>query len=313
MCCMKRTLLALSVSSLLASQAAAQSVLFDFNSTPYHTPLPIDLTEGQITASFSGTGASYSIQIANIGGTIPEGFTGNCLYPNNSVSRSDLLVGFSQALQDISIMYAPSEFGCNTSATMRITGYMNSAFVATSTTTAPVPGTWPTGVLTLSSPQGFDSVVIHYDAAPACTESGQVFVADNMTVTPLPIPAHLYHTVSPCRVLDSRVTTGPWSGQPLGAQQERTLTIVGAACAIPATAKALSFNVTAIAATAVGHIRVYPAGTPRPGASSLNFAAGQTRANNGIVSLGAAGDLAFFSGQASGSVHVVLDVSGYFE
>ena len=60
-------------------------------------------------------------------------------------------------------------------------------------------------------------------------------------------------------------------------------------------------------------IRAYPAGTPRPGTSSLNFAAGQTRANNGIVSLGTAGDLAFFSGQASGSVHVILDVNGYFE
>jgi len=122
-----------------------------------------------------------------------------------------------------------------------------------------------------------------------------------------------FYTVSPCRVLDSRLTTGPWGGQPLVAQQERTATVVGGACGIPATAKALSFNVTAIAATAVGHIRVYPAGTPRPTASSLNFAAGQTRANNGIVSLGVAGDLAFFSGQASGSVHVVLDVSGYFE
>jgi mRNA-degrading endonuclease toxin of MazEF toxin-antitoxin module len=121
-----------------------------------------------------------------------------------------------------------------------------------------------------------------------------------------------YYSVSPCRVLDSRVTTGPWGGQPLGAQQERTVAVV-AACAIPATAKALSFNVTATAATAGGHIRVYPAGTPRPGTSSLNFAAGQTRANNGIVSLGPAGDLAFFSGQASGSVHVVLDVNGYLE
>jgi len=125
--------------------------------------------------------------------------------------------------------------------------------------------------------------------------------------------ATAFYTVSPCRVLDSRETTGPWGGQPLGAQQERTATVVGGTCGIPATAKALSFNLTATDATAVGHIRVYPAGTPRPEISSLNFAAGQTRANNGIVSLGVAGDLAFFSGQASGSVHVVLDVNGYFE
>ena len=187
--CLKRRIpLVLSILSLLASPAAAQSVLFDFNSTPYHTPLPIDITVENVTASFSGTGQSYSIQLANISGIgTPAGFSGNCLYPNSSFA-SDLLVSFSQAIRDISIMYAPSELGCDSTATMRITGYMNSAFVATSTATAPIPGTWPTGVLTLSAPQGFNSVVIHYDAAPSCETAGPIFVADNMTVTPV-LPA----------------------------------------------------------------------------------------------------------------------------
>lgn len=120
-----------------------------------------------------------------------------------------------------------------------------------------------------------------------------------------------FYTVSPCRVLDSRLPAGPWGGQPLLAGQERTLAIAGL-CGIPPTAKALSFNVAATQATAAGHVRVYPAGSPRPGASALNFAAGQTRANNGIVSLGVAG-VAVYSGQASGSVHVIVDVNGYFE
>ena len=70
---------------------------------------------------------------------------------------------------------------------MRITGFRNSVLVATSTSTAPVPGTFPTGVLTLSHPQGFDSVVIHYDAAPTtCEDWSPVFTVDNMTVTPFP-------------------------------------------------------------------------------------------------------------------------------
>jgi len=158
----KRTLLAVSALSLLASPAAAQSELFDFDAPYlYHQNLPIDVTVGDITASFSGTGASYSIQEARLVGT-PVGFAGNCIYPNSPLP-SDLLVSFSQALQDISIMYAPAEVDCGDSATMRITGYMSGAFVATSTSTAPVPGTWPRGDLTLSSLQGFDSVVIHYD------------------------------------------------------------------------------------------------------------------------------------------------------
>jgi hypothetical protein len=92
----------------------------------------------------------------------------------------------------------------------------------------------------------------------------------------------------------------------------RTVTVVGGACGIPPTAKALSFNITATGATAPGNVRVYPAGTPTPDASTLNFTTGQNRANNGIVRLGAGGDLAIYSAP-SGTVHVVLDVNGYFE
>jgi len=41
--------------------------------------------------------------------------------------------------------------------------------------------------------------------------------------------------------------------------------------------------------------------------------AGQTRANNAVVTLNAAGELAAFVGQATGTVHAVIDVNGYFE
>jgi Calx-beta domain/Divergent InlB B-repeat domain len=133
------------------------------------------------------------------------------------------------------------------------------------------------------------------------------------TATFAPPPGTDFYTVTPCRVLDSREPGGPWGGEPLHAGQERTVTIVGPACAIPPTATALSFNITATGATTVGHLRVYPAGTTTPRTSTLNFAAGQNRANNGVVRLGAGGGLAVYSGQASGTVHVVLDVNGYFE
>jgi Calx-beta domain/Divergent InlB B-repeat domain/PKD domain len=127
-------------------------------------------------------------------------------------------------------------------------------------------------------------------------------------------PGTSFYTVSPCRVLDSRVSDGPWGGQPLSGQQERTITVVEGACLIPATAKAVSFNITATAATVDGVLRVYPAGTDRPQFfSSLNVTAGVNRANNGVVGIGAGGAVTIFSTQVSGSVHVVLDVNGYFE
>jgi hypothetical protein len=182
----RSTLLALAALALLAAPARAQGVLFDFDSAPLGSPLPLDLTVGGITAHFSATGQGYSIQRADALGFTPQGFAGLCIYPS-SVFLADLLVSFSRPLQDFSILYAPEEYACDSSARMRVTGYLAGSFVATNTTTAPNPGTWPTGVLTLTAPQGFDSVVIHYDAPPPTGgDWGPIFMADNMTVTPLP-------------------------------------------------------------------------------------------------------------------------------
>jgi hypothetical protein len=74
----------------------------------------------------------------------------------------------------------------------------------------------------------------------------------------------------------------------------------------------VSVNITAVDASADGHLRVFPAGTPRPTTSVINFRAGQTRANNAVVRLGAAA-VTLFSGQPAGTVHVVVDVNGWFE
>ena len=54
-------------------------------------------------------------------------------------------------------------------------------------------------------------------------------------------------------------------------------------------------------------------GGPLVQSSSVNFVAYQTRANNAVTSLGAAGDLAIFAGLDGGSVAVIVDVTGYFE
>jgi len=164
--------------------AEAQSVLFDFDSAPLFTPLPLDVSVGSLTAHLSATGEGYSIQRADTLGFTPAGFAGNSIYPS-SVFAADLLVSFSEVLTDFSIMFAPEEYACDSSATMRVTAYMGTTFVATATATAPVPGTWPTGVLSITAPQGFDNVVVHYDSPPPTGgDWGPIFMADNMSVTP---------------------------------------------------------------------------------------------------------------------------------
>jgi hypothetical protein len=130
-------------------------------------------------------------------------------------------------------------------------------------------------------------------------------------VTGPPVPAK-FHTVSPCRVVDTRSGLGGTTG-PLAAGSTTTFTVAGA-CSIPASAAAVAFNVTAVGHNTVGNLRVYPAGAPEPTASTINFQPGATRANNGVVALGTAGQVRVKVDMLpGGSTHVVLDVSGYFQ
>lgn len=163
-------------------------VMFDFDASPVHAPLPLDVTVGDVTAHLSGTGQGFSIQRADTLGFTPVGFAGNCVYPS-SVFAADLLVSFSQPLGEFSVLYAPEEYACDSSARMRVTAYNGTTFVGTSTMTAEA-GTWPTATLAISSAQPFDNVVVHYDAPPPTGgDYGPIFMVDNMAVTTVPEPA----------------------------------------------------------------------------------------------------------------------------
>jgi hypothetical protein len=178
--CIPRVLLLL-LGMIVPVGAGAE--VFDFDSAPIHTSLPIDLTVGTITAHLSATGDGFSIQPANQMGFTPVGFGGLCIYPNG-IATGDLLVSFSVPLTQFSILYAPQELGCDNSAIMRVTAWLDGAWSGTATTTAPAPGTWPTGTLSYSDLGGFNQVVVHYDQRPRCTDIGTIFMADNMNVTP---------------------------------------------------------------------------------------------------------------------------------
>jgi Glycoside hydrolase family 44 len=127
-----------------------------------------------------------------------------------------------------------------------------------------------------------------------------------------PASATSFHTLTPCRAFDTRGPAGDFGGPALAAQAERTFTLAGR-CGIPASATALSLNVTVTGATAAGNVVLFPGGGFPPSTSTLNYATGVTRANNAIVGLGASAAIRVRANQASGSVHVILDVNGYFE
>jgi uncharacterized repeat protein (TIGR01451 family) len=122
-----------------------------------------------------------------------------------------------------------------------------------------------------------------------------------------------FFTLQPCRVVDTRGAVAPNGGPAMSGQQTRAFVMTGS-CGIPATAKALSLNVTVTQATANGFVTLFPAGQPRPLASSINYPAGRTLANNAIIALDAVGRMAAFAGQGAGTtVHVIIDVVGYFQ
>jgi len=126
----------------------------------------------------------------------------------------------------------------------------------------------------------------------------------------VPIPG-VYHTITPCRLIDTRNPDGPLGGPALVAAANRTFQATGN-CGVPATATAVFLNITVASSSAGGNLRVFPTGTAVPTVSALNYSAGQTRGNNGIFGLDATGQFDIRCAQASGSAHVIVDVAGFF-
>lgn len=121
-----------------------------------------------------------------------------------------------------------------------------------------------------------------------------------------------FFTLTPCRLLDTRQ---PGDGPALANGTTATLALYGH-CGIPETAKALAVNVTATQSTGSGHLILWAGDAAAPVASTINFGFGRTRANNAVLPLASNADGTVKLASAvsgNGTVHVILDVLGYFE
>jgi hypothetical protein len=117
--------------------------------------------------------------------------------------------------------------------------------------------------------------------------------------------AKLY-LVTPCRVVDTRSTGGP-----LPQNTSRTLTLTST-CGIPADAKAVIANLTAVGSAGDGWLTVYPADVPMPAVSTLNYRAGKTRANNAVFVPSPDGRITIYN-SSTAPTHFLIDVSGYMK
>jgi uncharacterized repeat protein (TIGR01451 family) len=169
--------------------------------------------------------------------------------------------------------------------------------------------------VTFELPEGYAGPGPIHNAASVTTSTVDPFVADNSatfdTLLEPPPPPLGYYTLTPCRVLDTRRPDGALGGPALLGAEERWFVVTGS-CGIPPTARAVAVNATVAGADRPGNLRLWSAGKPVPPTSVVNFAAGQTRGTNAIVGINPFGTLAVKAIGAA-RVHVILDVSGYFE
>jgi Zn-dependent metalloprotease len=146
--------------------------------------------------------------------------------------------------------------------------------------------------------------------APATTST----TTTTTTVPTVPLAPPSYAPVTPARLLDTRTDPGLTTADgrflgtgPLAAGSTIELQVTGRA-GVPADAGAVALNVTVTGSTRPGFLTVYPCGTPRPTASSVNFAAGQTIPNLVISGIGTGGTVCIFT---LSPTHVIADLNGF--
>jgi hypothetical protein len=132
------------------------------------------------------------------------------------------------------------------------------------------------------------------------------------------------HTISPQRYVDTRFD----GGGPFPPQGSTGDAFVfdfglpdyfggGVPNEVPPDALAVTFNVTVTGGTSGGNLRAFPADSAViPLVANVNWSTGQTVGNFAIVAAASDADfdtaVAFHNASTRGSVHVIVDIFGYF-
>lgn len=197
-----------------------------------------------------------------------------------------------------------------TAVTITGTGFLSGATVSigdvAATSPVVVSATTITAVTGAHAEGVVDVVVTNPGGGTGTMTSAYTYVAASTGLR--------FYPVTPCRVLDTRNADGSLGGPILAASPgERTFT-VAPGCGVSTDAKVLSANVTVISGAAAGSLRIYPADSTLPIATTISFDAGKIRANNAMLLLSAAGEAGRVTvrNDAGAPLHLVVDVNGYF-
>jgi uncharacterized repeat protein (TIGR01451 family) len=186
--------------------------------------------------------------------------------------------------------------------------------------TCPSPGTTCTRADPLNPGANFPSITVKVNVAEnagspltnSVTVSGggapSATAVDSTLVLPSG-PALSFVPITPCRVVDTRGTAGPFGGPAMGAGTSRSFVLTAGSCGVPPNAVAFSLNVTVVPHGPLGYLTIWPSDQPRPVASTLNSFDGRVKANAAIVPANASGAVSVY---ATDTTDAVLDLNGYF-
>jgi N-acetylmuramoyl-L-alanine amidase-like protein len=124
-------------------------------------------------------------------------------------------------------------------------------------------------------------------------------------VAAVPLQSDLtFVAIPPTRLVDTRP-----DAQSLGSRSRMDVVVAGVA-GIPTGAAAVALNITAVNASAKTFLSVWPAGQSMPASSVLNTDPSRTVATHVVVGVGGEGKVSIYNNL--GSVHLAVDVSGYY-
>jgi len=144
-------------------------------------------------------------------------------------------------------------------------GYGDDGYSDTGGIYDPEADTW-TEMSTANAPTGrFDHAVVwtgsrmivwggYHDSG---LNTGGVYSNPAVLPPTPPLTATDFHTLTPCRVVDTRNAADPTGGPALAGYSIRSFPMTGGVCGIPSTAIALSLNATAVGASASGYLTLF--------------------------------------------------------
>ena len=118
-----------------------------------------------------------------------------------------------------------------------------------------------------------------------------------------------YQPVAGTRIADSRRNVGLTT---LIGQTPQALRVTGVA-GVPAGARSVVVNLTAVNGSLHSHITAWETGKPTPNASNVNYTGSKPAANLAVVPVSPTGFISVKNGTGATNVDLVVDVVGYFQ